>query len=141
MLPFDALSSAASVIQFVDFSIILLSKTKEIRRHGASTEFSGLSMVNRDLTTLAEKLRTGLPHGVLTEDEQALRVICNGCLQVSEQFQVALKKLGIHQNAGKWKSFRKALKVVWGREKLNELRRRLDDYSHQLNRRVLVALR
>lgn len=39
---------------------------------------------------------------------------------------------------GKWKSFRQALKAVWGAEKLGDMQRRLDLFSQQLQQRVQV---
>ena len=37
---------------------------------------------------------------------------------------------------GKWKSFRQALKAVWGAEKLKEMQTRLDLFSQQLQQRM-----
>jgi hypothetical protein len=141
MIPLDALSLAANVVQFVSFGVDLLSKANEIRKDGALKEFVDLSTINRDLTTVTEKLRVDLPHGVLSEEEQALCDICTGCLEVSKQLQSGLAKLEIGPNAGKWKSVRKAFKVIWEKGKLTELKMRLEEYSNQLDRRVLVALR
>lgn len=141
MIPLDAVSLAANIIQFINFVVSLVSKADEIRKNGGLTEYVDLSTVNKDLISVTEKLKLGLPSGVLTDDEQGIFSICTGCLEVSRQLQSALEELGVDADAGKWKSIRKAFKAIWGKKKLLELNTRLEDFSVQLDRRVLVSLR
>jgi len=143
MLPLDAFSLAANVMQFISFGFDLISKTNDIAKHGSLVEDKDLQRVNIDLMDLTTKLDSELLkcQTGLTEDERALHEVCAGCLDVSKQLHAALQKLEAKGKANKWKSFRKALKAIWGKEKLNELKSRLDMYSQQMDRRVLVRIR
>jgi hypothetical protein len=142
MLPLDALSLAANVAQFLDFSVALVAKTIEIRRDGAPKGHAAIGTINRDLIAMVQKLQNGLPCGVLTEDEQALRVLCHKCIEVSQQLQAILKSLELNGNTGKWKhSVKKAFKAIRGKKKLDKLKKQLESYINQLDRRVLVEMR
>jgi hypothetical protein len=41
----------------------------------------------------------------------------------------------------KWKSFRKALRSVWSKEKVLEIERRLSTFRDEINLRIVVDLR
>ena len=62
MDPLSALSIAASVVQFVDFSADLISGTYKIYNSGSahSTEDSELQSITESLRTLNNELRQGI---------------------------------------------------------------------------------
>jgi hypothetical protein len=142
MIPLDAVSLAANVVQFVGFGLDILSKANRIYKDGSLVEYKDVKNINTDLSNLTTRLRDGLVKcSTPPAEEEALQDICTGCLDVSEQMDCALPKLQLNGSASKWKSVRKAFKAVWGKEKLNELKARLDSYGQQMDRRVLVAIR
>ena len=142
MLPLDALSLAANVSQFLEIGISLVSKTIELRRNGALKDHAAIGVINRDLITMVQKLQKGLPHGVLTEDEQAMRILCQKCIEVSQQLQTILKSLELGKKSGIWKhSIKKAFMAIRSKKKLDKLKEHLEKYMEQLDRQVLVGLR
>jgi hypothetical protein len=56
--PFTALSVAASVVQFVDFTTRLLSKSNEIRKNGATVDAAYLEVKTEDLILVSAGLRS-----------------------------------------------------------------------------------
>lgn len=142
MLPLHALGLTTNVAQFLDFSIAVVSTTIELRKNGAPEGYAAIGSISRDLVMLVQRLRDGLPCGVLTEDEQALDVLCSKCSNVSRQLQAILKSLELNGNASKWRdSVKKVFKALRGKKKLDNIKKQLESYMDQLDRRVLVNLR
>jgi hypothetical protein len=79
----------------------------------------------------------------LTRDEQALEDLSSQCSALATELLGRLEKLKVEQNVKnrKWKSFRQALKIVWGKEALDQMAATLSDYRSQLELHVLISLR
>ena len=127
MEPLTALGVVANVLQLIDFSASVVSKSSELSRSvdGRLVKHTEISVMNNDLAklsaTLSQSLAQPLNPTVLSEDEQTLLTLCQGCLDVSEELQGGLDKLQVKGPLSKWKSVRKALKTVWTKEKIAEL--------------------
>jgi hypothetical protein len=142
MLPLDVLSLVANVAQFLDLGIVLVSTTIELRRNGTLKDHAAISTANGDLVAMVQKLQKGLPHGVLTEDEHAMRVLCQKCIDASRQLQRILRSLELSQKSRVWKnSIRKAFMAIRVKKNLEKLKKQLEEYMEQLDRHVLVGLR
>jgi hypothetical protein len=144
MDPITALSVASSVVQFVDFGFNILSKAREFHRDGSAVEHRDLLRVAEDNKSHTTKLHTELsniPARALSEEDKALQELCQGCLGVAKDLTDALGKLVLKGNQSKWKSFRAAFKATWGKERLAELKARLELYNQQIDRGVLVSIR
>ncbi|KAJ9160716.1 hypothetical protein NKR19_g3020 [Coniochaeta hoffmannii] len=146
MDPVTALGLAGNIVQFIDFTCNLLSKANDIHKDGFLVEYADMQLVNDDLREHVEGLRTRLQpldtaEPMVCDNEKAFRKLCGKCLKVAAELEQALKLLQIHGKKTKWKSFRQALKSVWGKQHLTELKGRLDLYSDQLDRRLLADLR
>jgi hypothetical protein len=144
MDPISALGLAGNIVQFLDFGCKLFSKAKDIHRNGSIVEHTDMLAVTDDLRRYTRKLHKGLrPTGTLqlalSEDDTAFLDICDGCLKVAEELEQAVKALQLPGRPSKWKSFRQALKSVWGKERLVEIKSRLDLYGDQLDRRMIVS--
>lgn len=117
--PLTAVSLATTVVQFVDFTSKVISKTSELRNSAYvnSNEVYSAEVVTSNLVNLSEKLKDGLriaeATGPLLEDDQALENLCNACIGVSEKMLHRLKGLKIQQGDGKWKTMIQAIKTVW----------------------------
>lgn len=142
-----ALGMAGNVIQFVDFGFKLASKARNIYKDGCDREYVQLEVVLEDLTRCSDSLQTHLDSqkqqvgDLLSESDAALKEICIGCLQVAGELQMALKKLSPNRSPSKWKSVRQALKSLWGKERLAELKDPLQMYSSQMDSHILISLR
>ncbi|OIW22522.1 hypothetical protein CONLIGDRAFT_650532 [Coniochaeta ligniaria NRRL 30616] len=145
MDPLSGLALAGNIIQFIDFGCKLFAKAGTIHKDGAVAEYADMQLVNEDLRQLTKGIRDGLPPSgtrqqALTSGEIAFLDICEGCLKVAEELEQALKALRILGKKTRWKSFRQALKTVWGKERLTELKARLDLYSEQMDRHSLASM-
>jgi uncharacterized protein with von Willebrand factor type A (vWA) domain len=145
--PLTAVSLAATVVQFVDFTSKVVSKTVELRNsaYGSSNEVYSAEAVTSNLVNLSEKLKDGLrtagAKGPLLEDDQALEDLCNACIDVSEKMLHRLKGLKVQQGDGKWKTMIQAIKTVWSQKELDELLTQLERFRSQLQLHVFVKFK
>lgn len=146
MTPLDCVGLAASAVQFVDFSICLVSKSSEIARSvdGRLADHAGLNAVTNDLVDLTTRLIDSKAllsiHTSLTEDDRALVALSEGCILVSKELQEALERLKCSDRSSRCNSVRKALKTVWNKDKVNALHQRLCLYRSQLDSRMLAGV-
>lgn len=89
------------------------------------------------------KVVTGKLHGTQTASgtSQALGELFLKCGETADSLLNALESLKDIGPKTKWQSVRKALKGLWGKEKVEEMRKILQGYRYQLNLHVLVDLR
>ena len=142
-----AVSLASAVVQFVDFSCKIVSKSKQLNAaaRGGGMEANNSEIVTRDLLKLSENMKEKLSHAVgdesPSEDDQALEEICTRCIGVSETLLARLEKLKVQQGDGKWRLTLQATRSVWSEKELDELSRQLTTFRSQLELRVLVSFR
>lgn len=134
-----AVGFAGNIIQFVDFSGKLVSKTAEICKSGAGAliENVDIETATNDLILLSTKLHDSAG----SAGDTALRKLCQSCGDVAQQLLGALNKVKANGKHQKWKSFRKALQSVWKKEDIAALEQRLVRYRDELNFRVILDLR
>ncbi|KAM7195178.1 hypothetical protein V8F33_006852 [Rhypophila sp. PSN 637] len=142
-----ALGMAGNIFQFVTLGCKLITKARKIHKDGGVEEYVHLQVVVADVATCSDNLRVDLvsqqqTYGPLGEDDAALKDICSGCLEAAEEIQTALKQLNPNGTpTTKWKSVRQALKSLWGKERMAELKDRLEMYNSQMESRILISLR
>jgi hypothetical protein len=151
MDPLSALSIAAAVIQFVDYSTKVVSKGKELYKSidGALSENIELETASIRLRSLISNLQDSLRHcqqtqqGSVDPSFQALEAICKGCMEVSKELVTELEKLKVPEGhpQKKWKTFRQALKSVWSKERIKEISDRLVTLKSDLDTHVILSLR
>jgi hypothetical protein len=147
MDPLSALSIAASVVQFVDFGLKIVSKTKEIYNSskGESIDDALTEATAKRLTILAKDLESSLQlegHQDLPSDK-ALYNICVSCIILGNQLTARFDKLRIRNDSKHraWKSFRQALKSVWCKGEIDAISRQLADHRKELDSHILFSLR
>jgi hypothetical protein len=134
-----AIGLAGTIIQFVDFSGKLVSKTAEIYKSGA-----GALIENIDIETATNNLillSTNLHASADSASGTALGKLCQSCGAVVQQLPSALDKVKAKGEYQKWKSFRKALRSVWNKEEIAALEQRLARYTDEINFHVVLDLR
>jgi len=146
--PMSALSIAASVIQFVDFSSKLVSKGYHIYHStdGTLAKNLELEVITDELLQLVMRLGC---HGnspnttSLSPEEEALRVMAEKCNGIATELLNRLAKLKVKKNANfrGWKSFRQALKSVWSKDELDELSERLSGFRDQMQFQILFSMK
>lgn len=145
MDPMSAISFAATIVQFVDFSSKIVSKGYGLYKSadGALPENEQLGYVVSDLKTLNARLRNVQNSGASSRDETALVKLSQQCAGIADELLFKLEKLKVPKEAKfrKWKSLRQALKSVWNKEELNKMAATLSDFRSQLELHILVSLR
>ncbi|KAE9368295.1 hypothetical protein N431DRAFT_493784 [Stipitochalara longipes BDJ] len=147
MDPLSALSIAASVVQFVQFSASLVSKTHEIYTSNEGTLSANVQAeaATKLLIDLVDKLRDPpvTDCSFPPAEFQALGDICNECVGISNELLARLDKLRVQDshNHRKWKSFRQALKSVWSKDGIEAIRKRLAAGKDELDMHLIVSIR
>jgi hypothetical protein len=152
MDPVSALSIAAAVVQFIQFGSSLTSKATQIYKsaEGALAEHIECDKATARLTELSGKVKDSLRMvkglGCLQEDATAIEVICNGCVEVSQELQSVLSKLRIQEDVKsgirrKWISLREAIRGVWSLDDINRLKQRLLNFREELEIHLMISIR
>ena len=133
-----AISLAGNVLQFLNFTGAAISKTRQIHASTSGTlkEHDDLEGITTDLKDLTSHLQTSTePVG------SVLGQLCSSCSEVADELLKSLKYLGVKGKLKRSESFRKALKALWGKEKLRSLEERLAGFRQELILHVAVDLR
>lgn len=141
--PFSALSLAATIVQFVDFSSKLISDTAELYRSAEGNLASNieLSTIVTDLSTLSSDLEVrDRDQSAYSKDERALTNLAVQCRELSTKLLDILGDLRVKGPHKKWKSVRRALRSVWKESEIREIQKRLDSFRSQLTLRPAATL-
>jgi hypothetical protein len=147
MDPLSALSIAATVVQFVDFGMRVVSKGNQIYRSGDGSldENRDLEIVTNDLLVLQMKLdQTGQradQDGRPTEDEVILRRLSTTANELAKNLLTRLNMVKAQGRFRRWKSFRQAIKSVSSQKEINSLAQRLSLMKEELQMQILVTLK
>jgi hypothetical protein len=138
MDPLTAVSLAGTVIQFVDFTAKVVSKSTELYRSGSGTlvENANIETTAADLKKLNAQLKQTTAVG-----DPDLKALCQACSDVADQLLAALTKVRVNSTGQKWQSLRKALRSIWSKEEITQLEQRLASFRSELNLRVTVGMR
>jgi len=145
--PVTASALAGNIFQFVQFAGNLISKSREIYNSadGTAGEIIALETLTKKDIALYFQLSTSLRSpGILSalpKEEQQLEDFRIQCTEIATELLEALDQLKIKGPPGKWKSFRKALKTVWGKKKLEAMEKRLAAFNSMLTRHIVIDTR
>lgn len=133
-----AVGLVGNIVQFVDFSEKLISKSAQLRKSDkdALPENADIETVTNHLVLLSNRLKDP---ATSTGDE--LQKLCTSCRAVAEELLAALDKVKVKGEQGKWKSIRKTLRIICSREDIENLERRLAMFREALNSHIVVDLR
>jgi hypothetical protein len=138
--PIAALGVAGNIVQFIDFGLKATSKAREIHRsaNGALEENDDLEVVIEDIAAVTKKFET-LDNAQTGND--GLDTLCELCGKTAHELLTALKGLKTSGQKSRAKSARKALKAMWGKERVEEMKTRLEGYRNELQFHILVSLK
>ena len=145
--PLSALSLAGTVVQFVDFTIKILDKGRQIYKSadGSTAEHEDLNAITNDLIGLNERLKSSMHSRravkQLSLDEQALEGVASDCSSIAQELLDQLQKLKLQGKKTKMKSLHQTLKNVWNKGNLEELEDRLARYREELEVHLLVSIK
>jgi hypothetical protein len=140
MDPITAIGVAGNVIQFLDFGVKAVSKAREIHDSstGALVEHTEIGVLTEDIARVAVKLAASA--GAATGND-SLDSICEQCTIVAKELLDALKEMKADGKKSRIKSARKALKAMWGKKRVEDMKRRLEGYRDEIQFHVLVDLK
>ncbi|KAH7134172.1 hypothetical protein EDB81DRAFT_858821 [Dactylonectria macrodidyma] len=139
MEAFAAIQIISSIVQLVEFGYKCVAKGVELYQStdGVLDENAAVQIAVVHLTTLNDEVGNAV---CSTTDEQ-LRDLCSKVTEVSSELLKVLERVGVHGTKTKWKSMRKAIKNVWGKEKVKELESNLASIRDTLNLHICVRMR
>lgn len=134
-----AVGLVSSVVQLVEFSSSLISKTVEIYRSSDEIldENNAIKLAADHLVLLKDEVEGAAS----SAGDIALQNLCKAVTGAASELHAALQKLKVQGSKGKWKSMRKALRSVWSKEEVQGLERRLASFREELNLHILVKIR
>ncbi len=148
MDPLTAFSLACGVFQVVDFSTKIVSKCREMYKHGVSSENKEIESMAKHLRDLATELK--LPNTIqspgsappqLFQDDQELLKLAEQCSETATKLIEEIQKLRIQGQHRKRDAFRKAIKTMWKNDTIQDIQRSLERYRKTLDTRILITLR
>lgn len=141
MDPLTAVGLAGNIIQFVDFSMKILSGSVQLysSASGATEEHDELESLTRNLRDLANRTRYETPvlprtnrSSLSAKSKEVLKSLSEECVKVADEMLDALDSIKVKGDRRAWKSVLQALRTVWREGHVNNLQRRLGRISRQL---------
>jgi len=146
MDPVSALGLASSVLQVINFTGGLISRTRQLYQaaSGSLVENDELEAVVRTLQSHSRRIAMQL--GGQTGKSQAEKDIvslCEGVRELCAQLISAVEGLKVATNnrAARWETFRQALRSVWKESEISNLMDRLERYRNQLDSILLANIK
>ena len=124
-----AVSLAGNILQFLYFAGGVVSKTGQIYDSA-----SGTLEEHYDQENAASHLKT-LTGNIKAADgpsDPVLEKLCLRCSEVAEELLKALQGMAVKGKHSRSQSLRKALKALWGKEKLQRLESRVAGFRQEL---------
>jgi hypothetical protein len=130
-----ALSLAGTIVQFVQFSIELYSQSRKLYRsslHGSlPADVIDTEVIANDLHKQIDRLKAYAALAGQSIDED-LRQLYNSCISVAEELSSILRRLRVNGTGGKWASFKAAMRSVRTLPQVDDLKRRLDALTREV---------
>lgn len=148
--PFTALSLAGNVVQFVQFGCTLAAKAHEIHSSNSGTSEENLEMesvTSRLLETVHEidnhlaSLGPSIFPDSISKSSRRLLEIADACKMIAEDILRRLEAMKTHHPSSIWTNVRQALKIMWTKDELDALMKRLKAYISELDTAILVSMK
>ena len=147
MDPFSAISLASAIVQFVDFSGKLISKSYQLYHstNGALQENEELEKIISDVRSLnrgvISNVKSKDDKTSVSKDERSLEILAAECQKIADELLRVFGDLKVPQPHHKWSSINKAVATAWNKSKIEELTGRLKRLREQIDSRILDMMR
>jgi hypothetical protein len=141
--PLTAISLASAVVQFVDFSVKLVSAGHELYEKGSLANNNAVEQITQDIAHLAEELGAHRPPSAKqpSQDEIALQELAGSCKKLAEEMMAVLKTLKIQEPKNGLEIIRKSLRSMRKKGKIQNIEQRLGKIRDELSLRLTAILR
>jgi hypothetical protein len=146
MDPLTCLSVAGTAVQFLDFSIKILSASWKLYKNGELGVHAQAAEAAGDLRAFSIKLRQSLraPDSnstvTITDDDRDLEDLCRRCNEAADDLLARLEKLKSEKGRS-WKSLSQAIAGAWSKQSLAEMQDQLKEYMAAINSHIVGNLR
>jgi hypothetical protein len=137
--PLTSFGLASNVFQLIDFILNIFDRADEIYRSpsGLTREYVDLKQISTELSVLSSRIKV---HSSLDQDESELAKAAKSCKDAADELLEAIRKVGVRPVPKKWKSFPKALQNIWGKNKIDDLKQRLQLYRDALLMELVATI-
>jgi hypothetical protein len=133
------ISLVTNIVQFIDFSGKLISKSAQLYQssEGALPENIDTETATNHLILLNNKLKDA----ATTTGDGTLESLCLSCSTAAVELLAALEKIKLKGKQQRWTTMSNALRAVLTKEKIEGLERRLSKFRVELDLHITVDLR
>ena len=148
--PFTALSLAGNVVQFVQFGCTLAAKAHDVYSSKSGTSEENLDMENvtsrllatvHDLENHLASVDPSTFQDSISKSSRRLLEIADACKMIAQDILHRLEAMKSRQPPSVWTSVRQAFKIMWSKDELDALMRRLKAYISELDTAILVSMK
>lgn len=143
----SAISLASNIVQFLEFGLRVLSKGNKIYRSvdGALDENLDLEVVTSHLLVMQTKLKSTLLSSthtqLVSDDVKAFNALSESCSALAEKLLERLTRVKVQGRFRRWKSLRQALKIVWSKQDIENMKSTLESFRSEMQTHLLISLR
>ncbi|KAK0110315.1 hypothetical protein ONS96_001932 [Cadophora gregata f. sp. sojae] len=140
--PLTAISLASAVVQFVDFSVKLVSAGHELYDKGSLANNDEIEQITQDLAHLTEELGADRPTPAkqLSQDEIAIKQLASSCKELADEMLEVLTTLKLQKPESGLETVRKSLRSMRNKGKIQDIEKRLGKIRDELNLRLTAIL-
>jgi cob(I)alamin adenosyltransferase len=137
--PLSAVGLASAIVQFIDFSLKLVTEGRELYEKGSLTRNDELEFIAEDLKRLAAGLaKSQLKNPYM--DEKQIQKLASTCKNLADELLELLATLH-PQKQNTLESFRVALRTAKSKGKTEDMERRLRRLQGQINTHMIMIMR
>jgi len=141
MDPWTILQIAASILQFVDVGCQIVSGAKEVYESadGVKKETAELKLLVEDIQGQNAQIVNSQS---LSNDEKALKILAQDCVELSKKLEKILVKLAVRNNAQIriLESTRVSIEIMRKSKVIAEVKRRLLELQSHVQQRLAIIL-
>jgi len=145
MDPLTALSVAGNVVQFVDFTLKIVSETRQLYEEGQLDVHAQTTKAITDLSNfsgeMSRSIRSEGGTRTLSENEVELEKLCVDCAKLANEMIKQLKKFQAPERRKIWRSVGQVLKSMWSAKEIDAMEKKLSRYRDAMNSRLLGSQR
>jgi len=140
-----ALGLVCNVIQLIEVAWNAVKACDQFYKHGTTVEIQEMRCTSQQLGQCTSSLHDSLgkvpQKALLLESDVELTELSKRCRDTAETLEKELKSLESAPRSGRRAAIVKTVKASWKMSRIEDVKRRLDEYTKVLDTKILVHLR